>query len=177
MILEQFLRSERLLIQRLTAGIICRVFRQPLQHEWEIMHNEQFLSLLMSLFDNPSIDVQLEALNVCNDLTYHVENTVCFCTHQEFMPKLTQVVSRSDPLTRYAGLQVLRNVVSSAHVDPSILRAIRSVANELEKTLLQQYLAYQEASALPAGFPTLAHSQSMPACLPCTPRFCKPLRR
>src|SRR5690606_33816162 len=104
-ILEQFLRSERLLIQRLTAGIICRVFRQPLQHEWEIMHNEQFLSLLMSLFDNPSIDVQLEALSVCNDLTYHVENTASLCEHPDFMPKLTQVVSRSDPLTRYAGLE------------------------------------------------------------------------
>lgn len=166
-ILEQFLRSERLLIQRLTAGIICRVFRQPLQYEWEIMTNHQFLSLLMSLFDTASIDVQLEALNVCNDLTYHVENTASLCEHQDFLPKLAQVVSRSDPLTRYVGLQVLRNIASAAQVYPSILRAIRSVAKELEKSLLQHFQSYQEVRSPP----TLPHHQSTPSFVDDIPIF------
>jgi hypothetical protein len=48
--------------------------------------------LLLSLLDSNNATVQLEALCVCNELTFHVDNTVTLCKREDFMLRIRQAI-------------------------------------------------------------------------------------
>lgn len=110
-IIENFLRSDNSLTQRLAAEIICRCFIQPIHSEHLVMSNNTLLLLLLKCLSLPYRDIQIRVLSILESLTYHCENTAIITKTFESNPQteflqglvdfITENTEKNDDLRYY----------------------------------------------------------------------------
>lgn len=167
-IMAEFLRSDRVLSQLLAAGIVYRLFNQPIGEEHIVMRDEVALDLLFKLGAVAYIDVAIDYLTVLENLTYHCANTHRLCTVADklgidFLSTFIEYLNvESDARAHLLALKVLRNCVHAIDFVSPILDLLCRHAVRIEDTL-KKALEHRRAEELKEEAATARPVSSAPS--------------
>jgi len=137
--LRELFKAERMMVQRLSGALICRVCKQPPHLEGYVFANKSLLSLLLSLLYQTSEEVKLDALQILEEVTYHCDHTTSLCSlpHNNLLTAICTILQSGSPPVILCCLKVLRNAACNSHVSDKILHSLRGESAALEMQLLE----------------------------------------
>lgn len=81
--MDELLRSDTVLTQKLAGEIVHHCFVQPIPQETRVVNDDEMISLLFKALNLPYADIQLKLLRLVEDLTYHCANTSRLCSYSD----------------------------------------------------------------------------------------------